>query len=241
MPGDLFSEDLTELLQVFPNEVLHALRGILQNRWIVTPFRFRYPRAKEAHRLPADADLRAHAGALAEEIRWWGSHELKRQFGHQPSWKEIVVDVAHSFGVVPPSDAEHMHLCQVESLILRKVLERSEHMTPAQRSEAIRKGMPGVKAISQSAETGAPGAWFGSAMAEFASTLRRNPPKWLPRAVPSNASRAAAIIAAAALAAAVAHHLAGPGYRVLRPAVLTVAIARQHLRDQTLAANFGDS
>jgi uncharacterized protein YaaW (UPF0174 family) len=37
-----------------------------------------------------------------------------------------------------------------------------------------------------------------------------------------------------------AHDLAGPGYRVLRPIVLTIALTRQRLRDERIAAAFRD-
>jgi len=231
-----FSDDLAELLKVFPPESLHILRAILHEHWSLTPFPL--PRAETAHQLPPDADLRPHAAELAKEILWWGSNEILQQFGHQPSWKEIVADVAKSVRVTARKRATNLPVWDIEAGLLEKVLSQWESMTPEQREVAISRSSGSIKA-ARGIGAGAVGGGLAAA-AEFAGGIAANiGGKQLIEMVAGRAGFAGLGILGVALGAGLAaYDLAGPSYRVLRPVALAVAMTRQKLRDEALADIF---
>jgi len=234
----LFAEDLAELLAAFPSEALHSLRNILQNRWILTPFP--YPRAEAAHRLSPEADLKPHAAELAREILWWGSHELWRQFGYHATWKEAVIGVATTFRVSAAKRADTLPVWYIESAILKEALARWERMSPKERREAMLKAAANLNIM---AGAGAGGLGVGAyALAENIAGLAMNlgAKQLLEFAAARVGVAALGVISLALGAGWMAYDVSGPGYRVLSPAAITIAFTRQRLRDEAIAAAFGN-
>jgi hypothetical protein len=93
----LLSNDLAALLRSFPNDALRDLVAVLKQHTSLSPFPTR--RAYAAHALPVGGDFTAHATAIAEEVLWWGSHDVHRQFADAPGWIEVVTGTAKHLDV----------------------------------------------------------------------------------------------------------------------------------------------
>jgi uncharacterized protein YaaW (UPF0174 family) len=231
-PDDrLLSEDLTQLLQAFPNDALRDLVGILKQQWTLDPFPA--TRAYEAHNLAEDADVARYAPQVAAEILWWGSHTLLRQLNGMPAWREVVAKVAASIGVPAKDRTADSPAWRVEGTVLRKALSDWEKLTPTQRQEVVAKA--GVDF----------GAARGGALATTGGLVALGGEELLAFLAARGVSFAAAgtIFAPAALVLGTlwtAYDLAGPSYRVLRPVVMTIAYTRQRLRDERAANAFKD-
>lgn len=72
-PDPLLTDDLAVLLRQFPS---HALRELLAAMSVKTLSPFTERRASAARAAPSDADLRVHANGIADELLWWGSHDV---------------------------------------------------------------------------------------------------------------------------------------------------------------------
>ena len=231
-PDDtLLSEDLTQLLQAFPNDALRGVVGILKAHWALDPFPG--TRAYEAHNLAKDADVTRYAPQIAAEILWWGSHNLLRQFSGMPTWREVVAKVAASIGVPAQDRSADSPARRIEVAVLQKALNDWEKLMPAQRQEVLAKA----------------GVDFGAARGGALATAGGVAALGGEELLVFLAVRGAGFAVAGTLFAPVAfvlgtlwaaYDLAGPSYRVLRPVVMTIAYTRQRLRDERAANAFKD-
>jgi hypothetical protein len=82
----LLTDDLVLLLQQFPNPALLNIVSILKEHksWSPLPA----SRAYEAHEATSNDQLLPHVPAIAQEILWWGSNDVHRQFGELRDWCE---------------------------------------------------------------------------------------------------------------------------------------------------------
>lgn len=227
----LMTADLATLLKHFTNDDLHGIVSILKQHTSWSPFPV--PRATVAHNVEAGGDMRRHADAIAVEILWWGSNDLHFQFGEERTWLEVVKDTARSAGVPENERDNSLPVWRIEGALLTKVLKNWEALTPKQREEALRKA-----GFSTDAARGGMGVAVGAA-------ARLGGPQLLALIGVEGAGIAFAAALLAPIAAALgavwaAYDLAGPGYRVLRPVVLIIALTRQRLRDQRASDGFKD-
>ena len=227
----LLSDDIFSLLGAFPNDALQGVVGICKRHtsWSVFPA----DRAYEAHELPDGADFAAHAGAIAREILWWGSHDFARQVGKLPVWRDIVVAVARQAGVEDEHRAAQLPVWKIEQATLRKALADWERLSPEQREEILKKAGIDI------------GAARGGAAAAAGGLVRLGGEQLLAFLAARGAGYALAATIFAPVATVLgaiwtAHDLAGPSQRVLRPVVLTIAHTRQKLREAQVAAAFQD-
>ena len=231
-PNDpLLSEDLTELLQAFPNDALRGLVGILKEQWALDPFPA--TRAYEAHKLAADADFTGYAAQIAAEILWWASHNLHRQFGGMPPWRDVVEKVAASIGVPAQDRTGDLPAWKIEGAVLRKALDDWEKLSPAQRQDVLAKAGVDFGAAQGGALAAAGGAVAlgGDGLLAFLAA------RGVGFAVAGTILAPAALVLGTLWAA---YDLAGPSYRVLRPVVMTISYTRQRLRDERAASAFKD-
>jgi uncharacterized protein YaaW (UPF0174 family) len=220
----LSSEDLAELLLVFPNDALRALVGILKGG--SSPTEFRAPRAYATHSLTDDADFKPFAPQIAEEILWWGSNEFVRHYtGTLPDWREVITEVAASVGVPETERGTDAPVLKIEAAVLRKTLGNWEKLTPEERQELIDKAGGDFDAAR-----GGLFAAFGLASSLGGDAL-----------LSILGPRVAGVVAAGTVIAPLAvglglgwtaWDLAGPSLRIIRPAALVVAFTRQRLRDE---------
>jgi hypothetical protein len=202
---------------------------ILKHNTTLSPFPAR--RAYEAHGLAAGADFAAYADDIAQEILWWGSHDVHRQGGINLGWREIVADTAAEIGVEKKRRGMKDPAWKIENAIFEKVMKDWENLSPKQREEMLRKAGGNTSAAR------------GFAFAAIGGAVRAGGPDVLALAVGGVAGAVLAPVAAVVgLVGAgwAAYDLAGPGYRVLRPITLSVALTRRRLRDQRAASVFGD-
>lgn len=228
MNEPLLTDDLAALLAQFPGPDLHSIVSILKHAtsWSIFPS----SRAYEAHDVAPGGDLQAHVPAIAREILWWGSNDLQRQIGRQPDWRAIVADVARQVGVEREERATGAPAWRVERALVLKALHNWEALDPERRADIVKEAGATFGAV--------PGglAAVGSAAAQFGG-LR------LAALLPAKLG-AGVMLAPVVLALGVAwsaHELAGPGYRVLRPVTLGIALTRLRLRDERAAATFGET
>jgi uncharacterized protein YaaW (UPF0174 family) len=224
------SDHLPDLLHVFPRDALCSLVAILKQHWSLSPIPGQ--RAYEVHDLPDDADFIPHSTAIANEILWWGSNDFHRLLGEERSWREVAVSTAANMNVSTDQRKGSLPAWKVEGAILQKALDDWECMTPEQRADALREAGWDL------------GALKGGAIAAvgFVANLGS---RQLLAFMARGAGYALAGTVFASLAGALgigwtAYDLAGPSYRVLRPAVLTIAYTRRRLRDERAAAAFRD-
>jgi uncharacterized protein YaaW (UPF0174 family) len=213
----LLSDHLPNLLHVFPRGALCSLVAILKQRWSLSPIPG--PRAYAVHHLPDDADFIPHATAIANEILWWGSNDLHRLLGEERSWRNIVISTAANMNVSTDERKDSLPAWKVEGAILQKALDDWERMTPEQRENALREAGCDL------------GALKGGTMAATGFVANLGGRQLLAFIAARGAGYALAGAVFAPLAAALgiawtAYDLAGPSYRVLRPAVLTIAYTR---------------
>lgn len=225
----LLSDDLATLLRSFPNDALRDLVGILKQHTSYSVFPAR--RAYAAHELPADGDFAAHANAIADEMLWWGSHDLLRQFADPPRWKEILISTAEHLGVAKEERRSTLPAWKIEDAIFRKALDAWEHLTPAEREAAMKKAGVDLGAAKGAAVAAAGGVAGLGARQLLAFLAARGAGAAVPFVGP---------LLAAIGAVWAAYDLAGPGYRVLRPATLVIAFHRRRLREERAASAFRD-
>lgn len=225
----LLTDDLVELLHLFPNDALRGVVGILKMHKTWWPGEV--PRAYEVHDLPDDADFKPHARAIAGEILWWGSHDLARQLGRTPTYREVVAETARSMGVDERDRQPDQPAWRVEAAILRKALKDWENL-PAEKRENVIEEIGGTVEPLRGALLAVPGA--GVTAAQLLGFIAA---RGLPFAL-GGAVLAPVVTAVAALWTI--FELAGPGYRVLRPVVATIALTRRRLRDERAARAFRD-
>ena len=232
MTGDaLLSDDLPTLLSAFPNDALRGLVGIIKQHKSWTPFPAN--RAYDAHGLAEDADFKVHAKAIADEIMWWGSNDIHRQFGEVRGWREMVGRTAKEIGVPAAEREETRPSWRIECSIIAKMLQDWGKLTPVQRDAAL--GKAGIDLDGAR----------GGLMAVAGGLARLGGQELLAFLAARGAGYALAATVFAPVATVLgtiwaAYDLAGPGYRVLRPVVLTVAYTRQRLRDERMASAFED-
>jgi len=225
----LLTDDLAELLGLFPNDALGGVVGIL--RKYKTWWPGEVPRAYAAHRLPEDADFKPHAPAIADEILWWGSHDLMRQFGTKENYRQVVVETARSIGVDKQDRGPDQPAWRVEGAILRKVLKDWEDLAPEKRAAIIEELGGSVEPL-RGALFAVPGV--GVTGAQLLGLIAA-------RGLPFAVGGAVLVPVVTALSSLwIAYELAGPGYRVLRPVVTTIALTRRRLRDERAATAFRD-
>lgn len=225
----LLSDDLPTLLQSFPNNALRDLVAILKQYPSLSPFPAR--RAEAAHELPADGNFNVHAKDIADEVLWWGSHDIHQLFGGAPGWVDVLVNVAEHLGVPKEEREPAFPAWKVEQAIFCKVLANWEHLTPAEREAAMSEAGLDLDAIR-----GGVAAATGTAVTLGARQLLL----LLGRSAGGAAIPFLGPVLAAAGIAWGAYDLAGPGYRVLRPVTLFIAFHRRRLRDERIAAAFRD-
>ena len=124
----LLTADLAVLLALFPAGALSELAEELRKHTSWAPFPM--AAATGARRAGADEDLRVHSAALAGEILWWGSHDLKRQFGKQPQWKDIVALVAAGIPVLKAERGADVDCVALERAILRRISGKTADLAP---------------------------------------------------------------------------------------------------------------
>jgi uncharacterized protein YaaW (UPF0174 family) len=227
----LLSDNLQDLLRVFPSDALCGLVGIVKQQSSWSPFPA--PRAYEAHVLPDNADFTPHASAIANEILWWGSNDLHRQLGEERPWREVVARTAAEMKVPKEQRKDSLPAWKIEGAALQKALEDWEVLSQEQREEVLRKAGWDLSALK------------GGAMSAAGVAVRLGGRQLLTFMAARGAGFALAASVFAPVAPALgilwaAYDLAGPGYRVLRPTVLTIAVTRQRLRDERVAAAFRD-
>ena len=76
-------------------------------------------RANKARAVPLGGDRRPHAAAIAREVIWWGSHDVRLLFTAPPTWSDIVTDVAKA---LKAQHAENAAAWQVDEAILAVAL-----------------------------------------------------------------------------------------------------------------------
>ncbi len=225
----LLSDDLGSLLASFPNHALRDLVGILKQHKTYSIFPAR--RAYAAHALPADGDFTPHAKAIAEEILWWGSHELARQVATPPGWKEILISTAEHLAVAKDERQPTLPAWSIEDAVFRKALAAWEHLPLAEREAAMKKAGLDLGSAKGAVVAAAGGAASLGAPQLLAFLAARGVGAVVPFVGP--------VLAAVGTVWA-AYDLAGPGYRVLRPATLMIAYHRRRLREERLASAFRD-
>jgi hypothetical protein len=217
----LLSDDLRDLLCAFPNDALRGLVKILKQHSSWSPFPG--PRAYEVHDLPDNADFTSHSVAIANEILWWGSNDLRRQLGEQRPWREVVAGMAAVLAVPKEQRNHSLQAWQIERAVLQKAIEDWEALSPVQREEALQK-----------ATRENPRASMGNAMsvAGIAALLSGRQLLSFLAAGRGGYALATTVFAPVVTASAMlwaGYDLAGPSYRVLRRVVLTIAYTRQRL------------
>lgn len=225
----LLSDDLATLLGSFPNEALCDLVAVLRPRTSLSPF----PacRADAAHKLSADGDFIAHAQAIAEEVLWWGSHDVLRQFADAPGWTDVLVSTAKHLGVSEPERRPALPAWKIEGAIFCKALDTWERLSSAEREAAIKK--PGAHAgAARRGMVAAAGGMAGLGARQLLAFLAT-------RGAGAAAPFVGPLLAVVGTAWA-AYDLAGPGYRALCPATLIIAFHRRRLRDGRAAVAFRD-
>jgi len=228
----LLTDDLPTLLGQFPTVDLHGIVSILKahRSWSIFPG----TRAGDAHRAEPGDDLGPQISAITQEILWWGSHDLHRQFGEERDWRTVVANTALQFGVDRGLCGEAVPAWRIERALLLKALADWEQLDPEQREESVQKA-------------GAAWGASSSVLALIASLIVESGAIRLAGYLPTKVIAATvtgapfAPVATVLGAAWVGYDLAGPGYRVLRPIALTIALTRFRLRDGGAAAAFGDS
>jgi hypothetical protein len=225
----LLSDDLATLLRSFPNEALCDLVAVLKPRTSLSPFSAR--RAYAAHELSADGDFIAHAQDIAEEVLWWGSHDLLRQFTDAPDWTDVLVSTAKHLGVSEKERRPTHPAWKIEDAIFCRALDTWERLPPAEREAAIKKAGAHAGA-ARGGMVAAAGGLAGLGARQLVAFLAT---RGAGAAVPFVGPLLAAVGTAWA-----AYDLAGPGYRALRPATLIIAFHRRRLRDERAAAAFRD-
>ncbi len=225
----LLSDNLTTLLRAFPSDALRDLVAVMKQYTSLSPFPAR--RAYAAHELPSDGDFRAHAEAIADEVIWWGSHDLLRAFAESPRWVDVLVTTAEHLDVLAQERKPGLAAWKIEDAIFRKGLDAWERLTPAEREAAMKKA--GVDAsAARGGMAAAAGGMAGMGARQLLTFLAA---RGAGAAVPFIGPVLTAVGAVWA-----AYDLAGPGYRVLRPATLVIAFHRRRLRDERAASAFRD-
>lgn len=225
----LLSDDLAELLGSFPNEALRDLVAILKQHTSYTPFTAR--RAYAAHALPPTGDFRTHAAAVAAEVLWWGSHDIHEWFADPPGWVQVLIGTAEQLAVPDRERRPALPAWKIEGAIFRKAMEAWERLPPDKRKAAMKEA--GVDAdAARGGMVAAAGGLAGLGARQLLGFLAA---RGAGAAVPFVGPVLTAVGAAWA-----AYDLAGPGYRVLRPATLVIAFHRRRLRDERAAAAFQD-
>jgi hypothetical protein len=225
----LLSNDLAALLPTFPNDALRDLVAVLKQHKSLTPFPAR--RAYAAHALPVGGDLTAHATAIAEEVLWWGSHDVHRQFADAPGWIEVVTATAKHLDVPEKERGPAFPAWKIEDAVFHKAMDAWERLGPAEREAAMKKA--GVDAgAAKGGMAAAAGGMAGLGARQLLAFLAA---RGAGAAVPFVGPVLTAVGAAWA-----AYDLAGPGYRLLRPATLLIAFHRRRLRDERASSAFRD-
>jgi hypothetical protein len=228
-PDPLLSNDLAALLNSFPSDALRDLVAVLKQHTSLSPFPIR--RAYAAHALPVVGDFTAHATAIAEEVLWWGSHELRRQLGDAPEWIDVVTGTAKHLKVPEKELGPAFPAWKIEDAAFRKAIDAWERLAPAEREAAMKKA--GVDAgAAKGGMVAAAGGMAGLGARQLLAFLAA---RGAGAAVPFVGPVLTAVGAAWA-----AYDLAGPGYRVLRPATLLIAFHRRRLRDERASLAFRD-
>lgn len=225
----LLSDDLATLLGRFPNEALSDLVTILKQHTSYTPFPAR--RAYGAHALPPTGDFSAHAASVAAEVLWWGSHDIHEWFADPPGWVQVLIGTAQQLGVPEKERLPILPAWKIEDAIFRKAMDAWERLTPTEREAAMKKA--GINA--DAARGGLVAAAGGIAGLGARQLLAFLAARGAGAAVPFVGPVLTAVGAAWA-----AYDLAGPGYRVLRPATLLIAFHRRRMRDERTASAFRD-
>lgn len=217
----LLSDDLAILLAQFPNDALQKLLGGMGKH--MAGYQYDDRRAKEVRALPENSDLRPHASAIAEEVRWWASNAVHLAVGSSLStWPEIVRDAARKAKVDLNGIADDAPAWKVEQALLAHLATKVKPLID-----------PGAGVAGAAVAAG--GGAVALAEGAVAALLGRAAPAAV-AAVPAVA--ALAPVVAVAGAAWAIYDFAGPSHRVLGPAVALIALTRQFLRDQRMAAAF---
>lgn len=225
----LLSDDLAALFRSFPNDALRDLVAVLKQYTSFSPFPAN--RAYDAHTLPADGNFIAHADAIAAEVLWWGSHDVHRQVGDSPGWISVLLGTAKHLGVPESERRPAFPSWKIEDAIFRKALNAWEQLTAEQREAAMKEAGLDLGAAKGAAVAAAGGMAGLGARQLIAFLAARGAGAAVPFVGP--------VLAVLGTAWA-AYDLAGPGYRVLRPATLVIAYHRRRLREERLASAFRD-
>jgi len=225
----LLSDDLAVLLGSFSNDALRDLVTVLREHKSLSPFPNR--RAYAAHALPIDGNFIAHATAIAEEVLWWGSHDVHQRFADAPRWIDVVTGTAKHLGVPEKELAPAPPAWKIEDAVFRKAMKTWEDLTPSEREAAIKKAGIDVSA----AKGGMVAAVGGMASLGARQLITFLAARGAGAAIPFVGPVLTVVGAGWA-----AYDLAGPGYRVLRPATLVIAFHRRRLRDERAALAFRD-
>ena len=154
-----------------------------------------------------------------------------RQFGTKENYRQVVVETARSIGVDKQDRGPDQPAWRVEGAILRKVLKDWEDLAPEKRAAIIEELGGSVEPL-RGALFAVPGV--GVTGAQLLGLIAA-------RGLPFAVGGAVLVPVVTALSSLwIAYELAGPGYRVLRPAVATIALTRRRLRDERAATAFRD-
>jgi uncharacterized protein YaaW (UPF0174 family) len=226
----LLTDDLGDLLGMFPSD---ALRGVLErlgNHRSWSPFSS--ARATEAHQAGADADLRPHAAAIAREIIWWGSNDIAAKFKKSPTWRDILLDLARVSGFKKGMLPEAAQAWEIEHAILGRAAADWENLTPEKRREVLEKAGLNPSDYAKAVGGLVGGTAVRAGVAPAAAMLGL-------KGVAVTAVSAAIMPVTLALAAAWTGYVsAGPAYRVLKPVALSIALTRRQMLDARAAQAF---
>lgn len=236
----LLTDDLAALFRLFPNAALRTLLDVMGKHKSLSPFPDQ--RAAAAHGTRKGADLRPHADAIARELLWWGSNDVLLDFGERVDWPGVVGAVAKNEGL-KASVIAGRPAWQVGQALMKELLTQWEKLPPKQRAETMRKAGVGLDAAR-----GGLAAVGGGAIAAVDLLATVGGPRLIAllagRLAPLAVAGPAIPFIAPALTvlgtAWAAYDLAGPAFRVLRPAALLIAVTRQQLRDERMSAAFED-
>lgn len=218
--GDRFtaleSNDLEVVLSLFGNEDLEPIvKALVEAKSVVGGIE----RVKQSplYKLHAP-NHRAYIHLIDQEIRWWGSHQLRALIEGLRSYPDVVADVCAHIGVKhfkgkPVMEMERLLLLHVGEMMWRR-------MTDDQRAAAA------------AAATG-PGAGLAAALGGGAAM----------HAAQFAALRLVGVFGGPIIIGGgllfTLWSLLGPGYRVLVPCALAIAEARARLWFETLAERNG--
>jgi hypothetical protein len=236
----LLTDSLVELLPQFPSVALRAVIEILKVREPVGILSHRC--AMSARAMPPDADMKPFAVAIAEEVLWWADSYL-RIFGHAPTWRDVVADIAKRAGVPSNERSGARAVWQIEGSL---ILAMTDALKGPEGQDLLRaRSDAAVSPAKISATISAEEGPVARVLAPFADYLRRAMPPSI-----AGEKRFAPLLPLLPLLALPqggiplillhAYHTAGPAYGIIDPVTKIIALTRLRMRIDALRSSFED-